>query len=50
MTEVLRSSGTKSDLEFIYDAFGRRICKIEKPRDGTGALEGELHWKYLLQL
>ncbi|MFM7023429.1 MAG: RHS repeat-associated core domain-containing protein, partial [Flavobacteriales bacterium] len=32
----LDNSKPDADLEFKYDAFGRRICKIVKPRKGSG--------------
>jgi RHS repeat-associated protein len=35
----------KSDLEFIYDAGGNRICKIVKPRNGSG-VKSQFHWTY----
>lgn len=34
-----------SDLEFMYDAMGNRICKIEKPRDNAGILNEDT-WIY----
>jgi RHS repeat-associated protein len=34
-----------SNLEFKYDGFGRRICKIEKPCDDNGELKEE-NWIY----
>ena len=42
--KVTRTSGsTKPDLEFLYDAAGNRLCKIVKPRDGSGPLV-PMHW------
>jgi len=38
-------ASTKSDLEFIYDAFGNRIVKIVKPRTGSG-LKDQDEWMY----
>lgn len=39
------ATSTKPDLEFIYDAFGNRIVKIVKPRNGSG-LEVQDEWSY----
>jgi RHS repeat-associated protein len=39
------STSTRSDLEFVYDASGNRIVKIEKPRTGT-AVKTQLYWIY----
>jgi RHS repeat-associated protein len=36
---------SKADLEFKYDAMGNRICKIEKPTDGSDR-ETEHTWNY----
>ncbi|OFY11305.1 MAG: hypothetical protein A2W94_07175 [Bacteroidetes bacterium GWE2_42_42] len=44
--KVTRTSGsTKSDLEFVYDPMGNRICKIVKPRTG-GVLSTQPAWTY----
>jgi RHS repeat-associated protein len=43
---IVRSgSSTKSDLEFRYDAMGKRICKIVKPRSGAGRRD-QSYWTY----
>jgi YD repeat-containing protein len=48
--KVIRSStSSKSDLEFHYDAMGNRICKIVKPRAGSGILTQE-NWTYTYYL
>jgi RHS repeat-associated protein len=39
------NTSTKSDLIFIYDAFGQRIGKIVKPRTGTG-YHNQDRWTY----
>jgi len=44
---VRRVLGSKlSDLEFHYDPNGNRICKIVKPRTGTGNRETQDNWQY----
>ncbi len=46
MWKITRTAGSiKSDLEFVYDAGGNRICKIEKPRL-VGGVRSQLHWVY----
>ena len=48
--KVVRSSASsKPDLEFHYDAMGNRICKIVKPRAGSGILTQE-NWTYTYYL
>ena len=37
VTKVDRTSGTKPDIEYYYDASGKRILKIVKPNAGSGA-------------
>ncbi|TND09947.1 MAG: YD repeat protein [Bacteroidetes bacterium] len=45
ISELKRSStSAKPDLEFRYDGFGQRICKIEKPRNS--GLTDQEEWKY----
>jgi len=44
---VERSGGAKSDLEFLYNAMGQRVCKIEKPRVST-VLQNEDKWIYTI--
>ncbi len=45
--EVIRTaSSNKADLEFYYDALGRRIGKVVKPRNGSG-IEPKTKWKWL---
>jgi RHS repeat-associated protein len=46
---VRTSASSKSDLEFRYDAMGNRICKIVKPRDGTGLTDQDA-WTYTYYL
>lgn len=43
VSRVTRTSGTKADLEFYYDAAGRRVMKIAKPHGGT-----KTQWKYTI--
>lgn len=44
---ITRDAGsTKPDLEFRYDAMGNRICKIVKPKDGSGNLLDQKQWTY----
>jgi RHS repeat-associated protein len=47
---VAAGESKASDLEFGYDAMGRRVFKLEKPRHSTGIdngkLMGEGSWKY----
>lgn len=46
ITDVIRSTtSSKSDLHFDYDAMGQRICKIVKPRNGSGVLN-QAEWTY----
>jgi RHS repeat-associated protein len=40
------ASSPKPDLEFRYDAMGNRICKIVKPKDGSGNLLDQKQWEY----
>ena len=42
ISKITRATGSqKSNLEFIYDAMGNRVCKIEKPYNLTST-----GWKY----
>ena len=41
------NTSNKSDLEFLYDASGKRIAKIVKPRV-NGTLQTEDKWKYTI--
>ncbi len=42
ISKITRTTGSqKSNLEFIYDAMGNRVCKIEKPYNLTST-----GWKY----
>jgi YD repeat-containing protein len=43
--KATRTSGTKTDLEFYYDAAGRRIMKIAKPHNTAGTRST---WKYTI--
>lgn len=43
--KILRSNANSSQVEFIYNPFGERIIKIEKPRSG-GVLSAASAWKY----
>jgi RHS repeat-associated protein len=44
--KIVRTSGSNlPDLEFIYDAFGRRLAKIEKPRL-SGSPGSATKWEY----
>ena len=46
VTKVDRTAGhAKPDLEFYYDASGRRVMKIVKPNGGSGAKNT---WKYVV--
>lgn len=46
VTKITRADTSKaSDMEFGYDAQGRRILKLVKPRDGNGLLP-ESEWSY----
>jgi RHS repeat-associated protein len=46
VAKVIRAStSSSSDLEFIYDASGNRIVKIEKPRTCSGSCT-QLNWIY----
>jgi RHS repeat-associated protein len=42
---IRKSSSSRSDIEFVYDANKDRIVKIVKPRSG-GALTTQLNWVY----
>src|ERR1041385_3255942 len=48
--DVIRTTtSSKSDLHFDYDAMGNRICKIVKPRNGSG-IESQDNWTYTYYL
>lgn len=39
------STSTKEDLEFGYDAFGRRLFKLVKPKETNGSIKPMKFWK-----
>ncbi len=39
-------AGAGSDLEFMYDAGGNRVCKIEKTKTAGGVLNPQSQWNY----
>lgn len=43
--KVTRYSGSKDELEYIYDAMGNRIVKIDKPRPGSSPSSQDA-WTY----
>lgn len=46
ITQITRNAGsTKPDLEFGYDAAGRRLYKLVKTKNTSGQLENEEKWK-----
>jgi RHS repeat-associated protein len=45
VTKVTHSSGTKPNLEFLYDPMGNRVCKIVKPQSG-GTEDPSSAWTY----
>jgi len=40
----ITKTGTRSDLEFVYDPTGNRVQKIEKTKDGSGVLNPSTKW------
>ena len=42
---ITRNDANSSQLEFVYNPFGQRVLKIEKPRTG-GAIQASTTWKY----
>ena len=40
------SSSTKPDLEFFYDAMGRRFMKVVKPKNSDGTRKDKQQWLY----
>jgi hypothetical protein len=44
--KVERNATGKNELEFKYDAFGRRVCKISKPTGAGGTPNAQDQWTY----
>jgi RHS repeat-associated protein len=45
MKRMTRNDASGSELEFVYNPFGQRVLKIEKPRSG-GVIQAQQEWKY----